>query len=86
MTDSALKLNEMQRSSIEYERQRHLANWFIKSGPHMPVPSSSGCSSTANTATVTANTLATAATTNTTETSGIGTYLFNFKNISGNAA
>lgn len=25
----------MQRTSIEFERQRHLANWFIKSSPHM---------------------------------------------------
>ncbi|XP_055372152.1 putative uncharacterized protein DDB_G0277255 [Condylostylus longicornis] len=40
MTDS-LKLAEMQRTSIEFERQRHLANWFIKSGPHMAKPSPS---------------------------------------------
>ncbi|CAD7086262.1 unnamed protein product [Hermetia illucens] len=38
MTDS-LKLAEMQRTNIEFERQRHLANWFIKSSPHMPTPS-----------------------------------------------
>ncbi|KAM7353063.1 imaginal disc development protein B4 isoform 1-T24 [Cochliomyia hominivorax] len=43
MTDS-LKLAEMQRTNIEFERQRHLANWLIKSSPHMatpPPPSSS---------------------------------------------
>lgn len=34
MTDS-LKLTELHRTSIEYERQRHLANWLIKSSPHM---------------------------------------------------
>lgn len=41
MTDS-IKLAELHRTNIEYERQRHLANWFIKSSPHMakPVPSS----------------------------------------------
>lgn len=39
MTDS-LKLAEMQRTSIEFERQRHLANWFIKSSPHMASPTS----------------------------------------------
>ncbi|XP_055851643.1 uncharacterized protein LOC129915942 isoform X2 [Episyrphus balteatus] len=39
MTDS-LKLAEMQRTSIEFERQRHLANWFIKSSPHMATPTS----------------------------------------------
>lgn len=26
-----------QSHSIEYERQRHLANWLIESSPHMPV-------------------------------------------------
>lgn len=34
MADS-LKLSEMQRTNIEFERQRHLANWLMKSGPHM---------------------------------------------------
>lgn len=34
MTDS-LKLTELHRTNIEYERQRHLANWLIKSSPHM---------------------------------------------------
>uniref|UniRef100_A0A6E8VTF1 Uncharacterized protein n=1 Tax=Anopheles coluzzii TaxID=1518534 RepID=A0A6E8VTF1_ANOCL len=38
MTD-ALKMTDMQqRASIEYERQRHLANWLIESSPHMPKP------------------------------------------------
>lgn len=37
MTDS-LKLAKFQRTHIEYERQRHLANWLIKSGPHMGKP------------------------------------------------
>lgn len=35
MTD-ALKMAEMQRANIEFERQRHLANWLIKSSAHMP--------------------------------------------------
>lgn len=34
MTES-LKLTELHRTNIEYERQRHLANWLIKSSPHM---------------------------------------------------
>lgn len=42
MTDS-IKLAEIHRTNVEYERQRHLANWLIKSSPHMakplPVPS-----------------------------------------------
>ncbi|XP_035916171.1 uncharacterized protein LOC118513918 isoform X1 [Anopheles stephensi] len=38
MTD-ALKMTDMQqRASIEFERQRHLANWLIESSPHMPKP------------------------------------------------
>lgn len=37
MTDS-IKLSEIHRTNIEYERQRHLANWFIKSSPHMAKP------------------------------------------------
>lgn len=37
MTDS-IKLSELHRTNIEYERQRHLANWFIKSSPHMAKP------------------------------------------------
>lgn len=38
MTES-LKLAELHRTNIEYERQRHLANWLIKSSPHMAKPS-----------------------------------------------
>lgn len=37
MTDS-LKLAKMQRTSLEYERQRHLAHWLIRSSPHMTKP------------------------------------------------
>lgn len=33
-----MKLSDMQQRSIEYERQRHLANWLIESSPHMPKP------------------------------------------------
>lgn len=44
MTDS-IKLAEIHRTNVEYERQRHLANWLIKSSPHMakplPVPATS---------------------------------------------
>jgi inner membrane protein involved in colicin E2 resistance len=39
MTDAIIKLADMhmqQQRSIEYERQRHLANWLIESSPHMP--------------------------------------------------
>ncbi|XP_039949037.1 uncharacterized protein LOC120767249 [Bactrocera tryoni] len=66
MTDS-MKLSEMQRSSIEFERQRHLANWFIKSSPHMATPTTVG--SVATTATTTAT--AAGATTDTTTTSAV---------------
>lgn len=40
MTDAIIKLADMhmQQRSIEYERQRHLANWLIESSPHMPKP------------------------------------------------
>ncbi|XP_062545798.1 uncharacterized protein LOC134212185 [Armigeres subalbatus] len=34
----ALKMADMQRASVEFERQRHLANWLIESSPHMPKP------------------------------------------------
>lgn len=37
MTD-ALKMSELQRTTIEFERQRHLANWLIKSSAHMAKP------------------------------------------------
>ena len=38
MTD-AIKLTDMlQQRTVEYERQRHLANWLIESSPHMPKP------------------------------------------------
>lgn len=39
MTD-AIKITDMhmQQRSVEYERQRHLANWLIESSPHMPKP------------------------------------------------
>jgi hypothetical protein len=39
MTDAIMKLADMhmqQQRTIEYERQRHLANWLIESSPHMP--------------------------------------------------
>lgn len=35
MTTESIKLAELHRTNIDYERQRHLANWLIKSGPHM---------------------------------------------------
>ncbi|XP_053960757.1 uncharacterized protein LOC128864965 [Anastrepha ludens] len=57
MTDS-IKLSEMQRSSIEFERQRHLANWFIKSSPHMATPTTVA---TVATTTTTASSAAAAA-------------------------
>lgn len=50
MTDS-LKMTELHRTSIEYERQRHLANWLIKSSPHMAKQTSGTPVSTTGTAT-----------------------------------
>jgi hypothetical protein len=39
MTDAVIKLADMHmQRSLEYERQRHLANWLIESSPHMPKP------------------------------------------------
>lgn len=35
MTTESIKIAELHRTNIDYERQRHLANWLIKSGPHM---------------------------------------------------
>lgn len=40
MTD-AIKMAEIQRTNIEFERQRHLANWLIKSSAHMVKPGNS---------------------------------------------
>ncbi|XP_055632648.1 uncharacterized protein LOC129773113 isoform X2 [Toxorhynchites rutilus septentrionalis] len=34
-----VKLADMQRASLDFERQRHLTNWLIESSPHMPKPS-----------------------------------------------
>ncbi|XP_033236963.1 uncharacterized protein B4 isoform X2 [Drosophila pseudoobscura] len=38
------KLSEMQRTNIEFERQRHLANWLVKSSPHMAAAAAAGVS------------------------------------------
>ncbi|KAL9925453.1 imaginal disc development protein B4 isoform 1-T2 [Glossina fuscipes fuscipes] len=57
MTDS-FKLAEMQRTNIEFERQRHLANWLIKSSPHMATPPPSNNSSASSPGTVIATTTA----------------------------
>ncbi|XP_023163987.2 uncharacterized protein LOC111594769 isoform X2 [Drosophila hydei] len=32
----------MQRTNIEFERQRHLANWLVKSSPHMAAAAAAG--------------------------------------------
>ncbi|XP_067621388.1 uncharacterized protein B4 [Eurosta solidaginis] len=67
MTDS-IKLSEMQRSSIEFERQRHLANWFIKSSPHMATPNTTHSAAAAATTTTTASVGATTENATTTTT------------------
>lgn len=42
MTDALTKYTELQQlTNIEYERQRHLANWLMQSSIHMPDPGSS---------------------------------------------
>jgi len=50
----------MQRSNIELERQRHLANWLVKSSPHMAaaaaVAATTTTASTPTTATTTTGT------------------------------
>uniref|UniRef100_A0A336M7L0 CSON013306 protein n=1 Tax=Culicoides sonorensis TaxID=179676 RepID=A0A336M7L0_CULSO len=39
MTDALTKYTELQQlTNIEYERQRHLANWLMQSSIHMPDP------------------------------------------------
>uniref|UniRef100_A0A1B0AJH1 Uncharacterized protein n=1 Tax=Glossina pallidipes TaxID=7398 RepID=A0A1B0AJH1_GLOPL len=58
MTDS-FKLAEMQRTNIEFERQRHLANWLIKSSPHMATPPPSNNSSASSPGTVAGTVVAT---------------------------
>lgn len=48
MTES-LKLADIHhRANIDYERQRHLVNWLIKSGPHMNGSPPSGGGAAAN--------------------------------------
>ncbi|XP_013101038.2 uncharacterized protein LOC106082853 [Stomoxys calcitrans] len=63
MTDY-LKLAEMQRTNIEIERQRHLANWLIKSSPHMATPPQAAVSqNSSSSATSSSNAAAAAITT-----------------------
>ncbi|KAH8412545.1 hypothetical protein KR009_002931 [Drosophila setifemur] len=52
----------MQRTNIEFERQRHLANWLVRSSPHMAA-AAAGAAATPTTAApaVTASTTTTAA-------------------------
>ncbi|KAH8266606.1 hypothetical protein KR018_002934 [Drosophila ironensis] len=33
--NETFKLSRMQRTNIDFERQRHLANWLVRSSPHM---------------------------------------------------
>lgn len=85
MTDS-FKLAEMQRTNIEFERQRHLANWLIKSSPHMatPPPSNNSSASSPGTVagTVIATTTATTAAVNPITTTSGGEYEYiNIKRI-----
>lgn len=40
--NETFKLSGMQRSNIELERQRHLANWLVKSSPHMAAAAAAG--------------------------------------------
>ncbi|XP_017153304.1 uncharacterized protein LOC108162866 [Drosophila miranda] len=58
------KLSEMQRTNIEFERQRHLANWLVKSSPHMAAAAAAGVS--------TSPSGAAANTSNTGSTGGVG--------------
>lgn len=46
MTDALTKYTELQQlTNIEYERQRHLANWLMQSSIHMPDPGNNSSSS-----------------------------------------
>ncbi|XP_044316423.1 uncharacterized protein LOC108043812 isoform X1 [Drosophila rhopaloa] len=58
--NETFKLSGMQRSNIELERQRHLANWLVKSSPHM----AAAAAVAVTTAAPTASTAAAATTTN----------------------
>ncbi|XP_023031799.1 uncharacterized protein LOC6641823 isoform X1 [Drosophila willistoni] len=66
--NEAYKLAEMQRTNIEFERQRHLANWLVKSSPHMAAAAAAG--STTTTSQTTTTTLVTTATTTTSALAG----------------
>ncbi|XP_063698932.1 uncharacterized protein LOC134829660 [Culicoides brevitarsis] len=45
MTDALTKYTELQQlTNIEYERQRHLANWLMQSSIHMPDPGTNNSS------------------------------------------
>ncbi|XP_075149121.1 imaginal disc development protein B4 [Haematobia irritans] len=59
MTDF-LKLAEMQRTNIEIERQRHLANWLIKSSPHMATPQTAVSQNSSSTAAASTTAITTA--------------------------
>ncbi|XP_055680799.1 uncharacterized protein LOC129788613 isoform X2 [Lutzomyia longipalpis] len=34
----SVRLSDMQNTNLDFERKQHLANWLIKSSPHMPNP------------------------------------------------
>ncbi|GAB0096812.1 LOC108017129 [Sergentomyia squamirostris] len=34
----SVRLSDIQNSNLDFERKQHLANWLIKSSPHMPNP------------------------------------------------
>uniref|UniRef100_A0A1B0D5L5 CABIT domain-containing protein n=1 Tax=Phlebotomus papatasi TaxID=29031 RepID=A0A1B0D5L5_PHLPP len=34
----SIRLSDIQNSNLDFERKQHLANWLIKSSPHMPNP------------------------------------------------
>ncbi|XP_034670239.1 uncharacterized protein LOC117902757 [Drosophila subobscura] len=64
--NETFKLSEMQRTNIEFERQRHLANWLVKSSPHMAAAAAAGASTPTSTSGAPANTA------NTGSTGGVG--------------
>lgn len=62
----------MQRTNIELERQRHLANWLMNSRPHMPGGPAAATTTSAAAATTPAASATKGATTTTTTTTNPG--------------
>ncbi|KAI8042607.1 uncharacterized protein LOC128263268 isoform X1 [Drosophila gunungcola] len=62
--NETFKLSGMQRTNIELERQRHLANWLVKSSPHMAAAAAVAATTATTPNTASSTTAMASATTN----------------------